>query len=134
MEEFAMDGPARIRWGRIPAVIALLVFLGGCAAMEGAYHRHIMRGQVLEVTGNEVCLCIGSNDGARVGQELTVVRFERGRASGGMKGSGADYKFKRIDVGLVKIAAIVDAHYATATVMSGTVRENDTVELESAQD
>ena len=34
-----------------------------------------MRGTVLEATDGTIYLCVGTSDGAKAGQELTVVRF-----------------------------------------------------------
>ncbi len=57
----------------VSVFLAVLLFsAAGCATMESAGHKYIMRGQVLEVAGDEAYLCIGSEDGARVGQELAV--------------------------------------------------------------
>jgi hypothetical protein len=39
-------------------------------------------------------------------------------------------RFRREAVGAVKITSLVDEHYATAEVVKGTPKVNDTVELE----
>jgi hypothetical protein len=85
-----------------------------------------MRGSVVETTGGGVYVCIGTHDGAKVGQELDVHRID-------VIGSGnpkAPPKFKRKHVGRVRIAEIVDEHFANATILSGEAMKNDIVELE----
>jgi hypothetical protein len=44
----------------------------------------------------------------------------------GTKGTPA---FRREDVGSIRINAIIDDHFATATVVKGDVAKNDIVEL-----
>jgi len=104
----------------------LLIFMAGCAMNSPAGHKYIMRGQVLEINNNVVYLCIGSNDGASVGQELTVVKFDKIPVDS-QKYVGPI--FKREETGKVKILEIVDEHYAKATLLSGEVEPHYTVEL-----
>lgn len=104
---------------------ATLLLTSGCASMGTAYHKYVMRGQILEVTGDEVYLCIGSRDGARVGDELEVVKFS---SAGGNPKAGP--MFRRDKTGMVRITAIVDEHYARATIISGRAGANSVVELE----
>ncbi len=91
--------------------------------METAYHGYVMRGSIVDVVDSEAYLCIGSADGARVGQELNVHRIRQSSTNPKMP------SFQRIDVGKVKITAIVDEHFAKALVVSGNVEKNDIVEL-----
>jgi hypothetical protein len=88
-------------------------------------HSTIMRGHVLEADGSDVVICIGSNDGAVVGQELKVIRHTRAKT--GPKAIG---QFRRSMVGTIRIDEIVDGHYAEATVVSGEAKVLDSVELE----
>ncbi|MEI6412675.1 MAG: hypothetical protein WCP34_00245 [Pseudomonadota bacterium] len=98
-----------------------LVMATGCASVV---HQAAMRGQILDVTDGETYLCIGSHDGAQVGQELTVQRFTR---ISGVKGS---WNFRKDATGIVKITEIVDEHFAKAKILTGKVGVNDIVELE----
>lgn len=87
-------------------------------------HQYLMRGQILEIEDKTLVICVGSADGAEVGQELDVVRHQRIHRH---KQPGP--QFRRENVGRVKITTIFDEHYAEATVIDGDVRVNDTVEI-----
>jgi len=103
-------------------LLAFLTVAAGCATMESARHKYIMRGQVLEVTGDTAYLCIGSHDGAQVGQEYTVYRFVK---VPNYKSRGTvNYIFEKEKTGGIKITEIVDEHMATAQIMGGEVKEN----------
>src|SRR3546814_5216944 len=70
-------------------------------------------------------VCVGQADGAQVGQVLDVIRNKRrirhSRAGGP--------RYRRENVGQVRIAELLDSHYAEAEVISGSPKVNDTVEL-----
>ena len=104
----------------------LLIAVAGCAGLETAQHKYLMRGTILDVAGDMVYLCIGSADGAKVGQQLAVHRFEKMTVVGQGKPSGG---FERLDIGEVKITEVVDVHYARAKVLKGKLQVNDVVEL-----
>ncbi len=104
---------------------ALFIALAGCATLPSVEHKYVMRGQILEVNGPDAYLCIGSEDGARVGQELTVYRFERT----GNLSSKPSQRYKRVELGKLRITEIVDMHMANAKIISGEAREHDVVEL-----
>ncbi|MBD8524412.1 hypothetical protein [Pseudomarimonas arenosa] len=99
-------------------------FASTAAETPSMRHTHFMRGQVVEAQDQSLVICIGSADGASIGQQLDVVQHRRVRT--GPKGMG---RFEREVVGKVRIDAIVDEHYAEATVISGTAGKNDSVEL-----
>lgn len=104
-----------------------LLALGGCAAgLQSAQHQYIMRGQILDVNDNMAYLCIGKNDGAQVGQELTVYRFVK---SGYLTTKNQIPYFKKEKTGSVKIEDIFDEHYSHARILTGNVKVNDVVEL-----
>ncbi len=80
-----------------------------------------MKGSIVDTSDSDVYLCIGSEDGATVGQELDVyriIRITRARPT-----------FERQHIGKIKITEIVDEHFAKATVISGKAEKNDIVEL-----
>jgi hypothetical protein len=115
---------ARIKLQKL--FIFLLVILSGCATLESAGHKYLMRGQVLEVTDGVAYLCIGSKDGAAVGQEYVVYRSEKEWHPGSKY---KPFKYKRVEIGKIRIQEIVDEHYATAKILKGDVKENDLAEL-----
>ena len=101
----------------------LLVATAGCASMESGRHQYLMRGQVLEVNAQEVLVCVGTSDGARAGQELTVYRFER---TSGPRGA---VNYRRTRTGSVQITEVADEHFAKARITSGSADVNSLVEL-----
>jgi len=78
-----------------------------------------MRGTVLEATDGKIYLWLGTSDGAKAGQELTVVRSP----------AHGTPTFKREDLGKIKIMEIIDEHMANAKIISGEAKVNDIVEL-----
>jgi hypothetical protein len=60
-----------------------------------------------------------------VGQELTVYRFERT----GNLSPKPSLRYKRVEMGKIRINEIVDVHMANAKIISGEAREHDVVEL-----
>lgn len=110
-------------------VAVLLLLMAGCATLQSVGHEYVMRGQVLEVTGDSAYLCIGSHDGAQVGQEYTVYRFVKVPNPYGRRGT--TYSYKREETGRIRITDIVDEHMATAQIIRGEVKVNYVVELAS---
>ena len=89
-------------------------------------HKYVMRGQVLEVEGNSLVVCVGKNDGAEPGQVLEVVRHVRVH-----KHKDSAGQFRRTDIGKVRITSLFDDHYANAEVVEGKPQTSDTVELQA---
>ena len=100
----------------------VIFLMFSCATVgQKVYHGFIMKGSIIEASNSDVYLCIGSKDGASVGQELDVykvVRVTRARPT-----------FKRVHSGKIRITEIVDEHFAKATVISGKAEKDDIVEL-----
>lgn len=109
----------------IPALLFIMLLpMAGCAGLQAAGHEYLMRGQIIEVKENSAYLCIGSQDGARIGQEFTVYRLERRQPV--IKNA---VSYNRIKSGTVKIIQINDEHMATAKVIDGEAKANNIVEL-----
>jgi len=104
--------------------IVALSIITSCASVETARHNYIMRGQILESTGEGVYLCIGSADGAEVGQEYKVYKFVKMQNLKTMQPN-----YKREETGTVIITEIVDEHYAKAKIQTGEAKENYIIEL-----
>jgi len=85
------------------------------------YHGFLMKGSIIETSDSDVYLCIGSKDGASVGQELDVYKIAQRQSK--------STPFRRVLTGKVKITEIIDEHFAKATVISGKAGMNDIVEL-----
>jgi hypothetical protein len=105
------------------AAFAPVLAVGG--EQPSLHHRYLMKGSIVEVTSGEVYLCVGRSDGAEAGQVLDVVRVSR--IPSGPKAGGVG--FIRKPVGKVRIDAVVDEHFARATVVSGEALKGDIVEL-----
>jgi len=118
-----------IKRGRLiaTAVIALGLLITGCDRIDRNYHKYIMRGQVLDVRGGEIDICIGARDGARIGQVFEVYIIT-GRVKGFNPGGVPEYK--REKTGSIRITAIYNEHYAKALVVSGKVEKNSIAEIE----
>ena len=106
----------------------LIVTMAGCSRLESERHKILMKGQILEVTDNSAYLCIGSKDGAEVGDQFAVYKFTRVE-NPDSKYAGQPY-YKRDEVGKIKITEIVHEHMAKANIVSGEVKPNYFVELE----
>ncbi len=102
-------------------VMFMIILLTSCATMGKAYHKYLMKGSIIETYDSEIYLCIGTKDGAEVGQELDVYKIRTI--------SKARSTFQRVHAGKVKITEIVDEHFAKAKVISGKAEKNDIVEL-----
>ncbi len=107
----------------VSAMLMILLMTMGCASLEAARHKYFMRGQVLEVQDGTAYLCLGTEQGAKVGQVFTVRRYVR---TGGPRGGG----YKVDYVGTVKITE-VESHMAYAKIVTGDVKANDIVDLNS---
>ena len=109
-------------------LITLSAFAVGPAAgaeNPGIRHKVFMAGSILEASAEGIYLCIGTADGATPGQVLDVVRVTRDRGSNPKQG----IRFHREKVGEIKVDAIVDEHFAQATVLDGKVEKGDIVRL-----
>ena len=87
---------------------------------QTVYHGIIMKGSIIHTTDDYVYLCVGSSDGASVGQELDVYKITFPTAK---------KQATRVKTGKVKITEIVDEHFAKAKIISGKAKKNDIVEL-----
>jgi len=104
----------------------LLLVLAGCATLQSVEHKHIMKGQVLDVSNGQAVLCIGSADGAKEGQQFPVYRYERSPSASPKETSPS---FKRVEVGSLQITQVFDVHYAKASILGGDIKEHDVAEL-----
>lgn len=121
------EGFARRRRPLLAALVLAGMLAGTAWAGEASFkHEYMMRGQILEVETASVVVCVGKKDGAEVGQVLAVVRHVP--ASPHSKTAGP--RFRSEEVGTVKITSLFDDHYATAEVVKGSPKLNDTVQLE----
>ena len=113
----------------LKTVILTFVLLGlsACSSLQSVGHKYLMRGQVVELTGNEAVVCIGSADGAQVSQELTAYKLVNKNPAGG-PGKNPP-RWERVNVGTVRVVEVLDEHFAKARVTSGKVAVNDVVEM-----
>jgi len=105
------------------AGIAMLAAVPAAAAGPG--HSFFMRGSIVADQAEGKVVCIGSEDGATVGQVLDVYRAVP--LPGPSKGVGPSFRRER--TGHVRIDHIYDAHFAHVSVVDGTPAVHDIVEL-----
>lgn len=112
---------------KISLAIASIAMLGAVpAAAAGIGHSFFMRGSIVADEPEGKVVCIGSEDGATVGQVLDVYRtvIQPGPSS---KGTGPTYR--REARGHVRIDHVYNTHFAHVTVVDGTPAVHDIVEL-----
>lgn len=107
------------------AAILFVAPASAAASDPGLRHSVFMAGSVIEATADGIYLCIGTREGATVGQRLEVVRVTREPGINPKQGA----RFKWTKVGAVRIDAVVEEHFAEATVTSGEVKKGDIVRL-----
>ncbi len=107
---------------KIGVLWALVLTLGACSS--SMYHKTLMKGQVVKVNEEEVVVCIGSREGAKVNDEFRVMRsiFRTDVVEDGE----SDYEL--VEVGRVEIVDVVDEHYAVAKVVDGDIQLHDVAE------
>jgi hypothetical protein len=104
-------------------IAVAVLFMSGCAGLQSARHEYVMRGQVLEVDGPRAYICVGTADGAKIGQVLNVQRYVRKQD---IK-TNVSYDIQK--TGTARVTELVDEHFAWVTVVSGTLEKGYTVEL-----
>ena len=105
--------------GLLMLAVVIAFLISSCATI---YHGYFMRGSIIEAYDSDVYLCIGSKDGATVGQELDVHKIIS-------VSTGKRPTFERIHTGKVRITEIIDVHFAKAKVISGKAEKHNIVEL-----
>jgi hypothetical protein len=94
------------------------------ADRPGLRHTVFMAGRVVESSTEGIHFCIGTSERAQVGQVLDVVRLTRDR-----RVPKLGVRVHREQVATVRIDAILDEHYARATIIDGQARKRDIVRL-----
>jgi hypothetical protein len=108
-------------------VLVGIIGLTGCESMQSANHAYLMQGEILSVDGSNIVACVGDKHGAKVGQELDVVRHVAVQSNA--PHDSMKIRFKREMIGKVRIKSLFDEHYANAKIISGSAAVNDMVEL-----
>ena len=97
--------------------------VGACTTAQRVYYAYLTQGQIVNKTDGQVVMCIGTKEGAKLGQTLTIVRIhEYSVVERGMR-------YERIPVGKIEITEIVEEHFAKARIIEGTADNNDIAEL-----
>jgi hypothetical protein len=108
---------------KIIILAGFMTVLASCANSNFS-HKYLMRGQVISASSNNIIICVGLDDGAKVGQELLAYRFFETNKIG----EGDDI-YERRNIGKVKIEKIIGEHYAKVTAIEGNVKKHDMVQL-----
>jgi hypothetical protein len=114
------------KYGTFVFFMVFLFVATGCATLGSAGHKYFMKGQILETADGRAYLCIGSAEGAKAGQEFPVYHYAKSRTFSEKQSPPV---YTREKVGTVKIAKVVDDHYAWAEVLNGHVTAGDVAEL-----
>ena len=120
--------PKAMRSGTVvSAVLVILLIAMGYATvwaqgpLETMRHKVFMRGQILDVEGGTAYLCLGTEQGAKVGDVLTVRRYV---SIGGARGG----HYRVDNIGTVQITEVF-SHMANAKILKGDVKVHDVVDL-----
>jgi len=108
------------------AIAAIAMFAAVPAAAAGIGHSFFMKGSIVAEQAEGKVVCIGSEDGATVGQVLDVYRTVQ---HPGPSSKGAGPFFHREPAGHVRIDHVYDAHFAHVSVVDGSPALHDIVEL-----
>jgi len=112
---------------KISLAIASIAMLGAVpAAAAGIGHSFFMRGSIVGEQAEGKVVCVGSEDGATVGQVLSVYRTV---VHPGPSGKGTGPFYHREPAGHVRIDHVYDAHFAHVSVVDGAPAVHDIVEL-----
>jgi len=101
--------------------LSLILSMAACQSAHNVHHGYLMKGSIVDKSTDGVVICIGTRDGAKVGQELYVSHVAQGNPKG---------TYTKQRVGVVKITQIIDEHFAKASVSSGRAEMGHIVELE----
>jgi len=93
-----------------------------CATGSAVYHGYMMKGSVVSATGSEGVICVGSKDGAEVGQVWKTTKVD-------IQGTGKTSKYVWSPAGSVKIVEIIDEHFAKVSVVDGKLEKGYVAEL-----
>jgi hypothetical protein len=105
-------------------VVTIIGFIvSGCANSDFS-HNYLMKGQVISVSDDNIYVCVGLDDGAKVGQILETYRF----VMNDNNDEGDDFFLKQ-ETGQIIIDELVDKHFAKVTVLEGEVKKHDMVLL-----
>jgi hypothetical protein len=99
-----------------PALLAVGLLIAGCAAGNT-----IVEGTVAMRTTAEFRTDVGSAEGIKVGDTLTVWRGERRPV------------FRNIRAGTARVVRLIDQHHSAIEILSGTLWEHDIVQKRSWQ-
>ena len=110
--------------------LVLFTLVSGCSTGH-----ETMRGSVLMKLDNEAHICIGSNDGIRVGDLLYVYRIKVNKQwwlseyqQQYPTAEPRKVNYQKIKVGEVRVAEIFDEHFAAVKLISGELQGSDIVE------
>lgn len=116
----------RNRFYGTAVLTAVLMAISACSSIQSARHEYLMRGQVVEIEGSEAVICVGSQDGAKTGQELNAYKLVAKNFGGSAK---TPARWEKVKVGTVRIEQVIDEHFAKARVTNGDIVVNNIVEL-----
>jgi hypothetical protein len=105
-------------------LLIVTLMLSPYTTAQTGLHSRLMKGSVIEIQDSNIYICIGSRDGAKVGQELDVYNV-------GAKPMMYNQPpgFTRENTGKIRIVEILDEHFARTILISGKAERGYIVEL-----
>ena len=112
-------------------IVVFVSIFAGCSVS-----RETMRGSVVMKLDDEAHISIGSDDGIKVGDTLTVYRTIIDARAGDPDNNPQTYRtveakditIQKLRVGEVKVIRIFDEHYAVVELLEGMIADGDIVE------
>lgn len=111
---------------RLHLLVAFAAMGAVSASAQTIRHTVFMRGTIVDSNKLGPVLCIGKADGARSGQLLDVYRV---KFHPGPPGKAATPSYHRELIGQIRIAHVLNDHFAQATITRGAPATHDIVEL-----
>ncbi len=109
--------------------IAVAVIVSGCSA-----NHETMRGSIVMVLDKEAHICLGSQDGIRVGERVLIYRTKEipSTKEAIVPDRSGTYKrrtkYTMVKVGTAEVTEILSEHYAAIKIIEGEFQPNDIVE------
>lgn len=98
-----------------------------------------MRGSVVMAFEKQAHICMGSEDGLQVGDQIAIYRVQQIPSTKEVivpdrsRGYRPKVRYERVKVGTAKVIEILSEHYAAIELIEGELLTNDIVEKSSRQ-
>ncbi len=132
---FSLRSQRSLRLGFSTALLVMTVAIAVAVIVSGCSANHeTMRGSIVMVLEKEAHICLGSQDGIRVGERVTVYRTKEipSTKEAIVPDRSGTYKprtkYTMVKVGIGEVTEILSEHYAAIKIVEGEFQANDIVE------